>query len=201
MSEQLALDFCKEACNLPDIERNELLDTEKYYNIFMMPTIKINDRFMHYMTYACIEHVLYTRKIQPIYYEFFANVTHIFKDMNIIQKVFSQYTTDEMIDIITYNVIPDRNVRVNDGKPYVYTMLLYSIIVYNNYDLFEYMLAFIIKYDLLLPKIITNKKNYDYVIAADDKRAQYIEQLREYDIYSIYKRSLRNAWILACTLG
>ena len=198
IGDKLIADFCKDAAYLTETERIELLDTEKYYNLFMTErTSKTpGNKLTYYMTSGCIEHVITTRKILPLYYTFFTYVIYLFKNHVSVTKLFERYTKDEIINIITYDILQYQLVNIN-GSYYIYTFLLYSMITYN-YVLFDYMLSYLVKYEIALPKIGVPNVAYVYNLYSEDSRVSCIAQLNYHEAELIYKRSLRNAWITSC---
>ena len=198
MNDRLIDDFCTDVIYLSETERIKLLDTEKYYDMFMVECLIKNIRLTYYMTIRIINHVIYTRKIQPIYYDFFTNVMFLFGSIDDIKKIFSRYTETEIINIITYDISPGTNISIN-GTSYVNTILLYIIIPCNNILLIDYMLSYLIRYDIDLSQANLHNSCLHYSIPSSDRRAPYITRLNEHnDNMNIYKYSLRNTWISSC---
>ena len=180
-----------------------LINKKKYYHIFSydMQGTNIAQPLLHYIV-TCISpkalmHVALSRKITNIGDRW---ITVIATELNTkfkCDKFFSFYNAVEVKRILIYNVY---NEIMTYNNSYIKTTLLFQCLKSTNRVLFHYLLQYMDSHNMS-SMVSLCYNSTDHVEYSGIKLLQFCglntELIDDHESVVLYRRSLRNAWIIS----
>ena len=191
----------------------ELLDSDCYKDIFS------NNSLIGFIQYLItlkrrtdaiclkeiikfIRHIALTRKIYDVYNEIILHtIASELYSLTDIEKFFSFYDNSE-ISMLCNTVITENGIVYNCcAVDFKYKFIFYCIRL-NNKVLFEFLMNHYVKYAIELDITIADYTKDAWFIRDYPFDESYVcNVIADYETAILYQSSLRNTWIIACTLG
>ena len=171
-----------------------ILDSPKYYSVLSMGIdADLCGIVYNNLTTECFRYLVLSRKIAWQNDVILIKLMQLLRSSVDIERFFSFYDHQEMIEMMQYDM-GNFNPYVYRGKSIYFTYIIYCMATLYTHQFSQYLIKYCADYNISMLRLAKHGKGCLNIM----HNKSLLCAIDEHETAVKYRRSLRNAWIIAC---